>query len=62
MNLDEQVTEERQTLQTDAALELCYVSLYKIGPGKIKIAFDNVKSLHKYLRTQNLNQMCWQQM
>ena len=31
MDLDERVTEEMQRLQTDAALELCYVPLYKIG-------------------------------
>ena len=51
MDLDEQVTEEMQRLQTDAALELCYVLLYKTGPGKIKIAFNNVRSLYKHLRT-----------
>ena len=39
-----------QRLQTDAALELCYVPLYKIGPGKIKIAFNNVRSLHKHFK------------
>ena len=50
MDLDEQVTEEMQRLQTEAALELCYVPLYKIGPGKIKIAFNNVKSLHKHFK------------
>ena len=32
MDLDEQVTKE---LQTEAALELCYVPLYKIGPGNV---------------------------
>ena len=37
-------------LQTDTALELCYVPLYKIGPGKIKIAFNNVRSLHKHFK------------
>ena len=41
IDLDEQVTEEMQRLQTDAALELCYVPLYKIGSSKIKIAFNN---------------------
>ena len=51
MDLDEQVTEEMQRLQTDAALELCYVLLYKTGRGKIKIAFNNVRSLYKHLRT-----------
>ena len=50
MDLDEQFTEEMQRLQTDAALELCYVPLYKIGSGKIKIAFNNVKSLHKHFK------------
>ena len=46
MDLDEQVIEEIQRLQTDATLELCYVPFYKIGSGKIKIAFNNVRSLH----------------
>ena len=50
MDLDEQVTEEMQRLQTNAALELCYVPLYKIGSGKIKIAFNNVRSLHKHFK------------
>ena len=50
MDLDEQVTEEMQRLQTDAALELCYVPLHKIDPGKIKIAFNNVRSLHKHFK------------
>ena len=50
MGLDEQITEEMQRLQIDAALELCYVPLYKISPGKIKIAFNNVRSLHKHFK------------
>ena len=50
MDLDEQVTEEMQRLQTDAAFELCYVPLYKIGPGEIKIAFNNVRSLQKHFK------------
>ena len=50
MDLDEQVTEEMQRLQTEAALELCYVPLYKTGPGKIKIAFNNLRSLHKHFK------------
>ena len=48
IDLDEQVTERKQRLQTEAALELCYVHLYKTDPGKIKIAFNNVRSLHKH--------------
>ena len=50
MDLDEQVTEEMQRLQTEADLELCYVPLYKIDPGKIKIAFNNVRSLRKHFK------------
>ena len=50
MDLDEQVTEEVQRLQTDATLGLCYVPLYKTGPGKIKIAFNTVMSLHKHFK------------
>ena len=50
MDLDEQVTEEMQRLQNEAALKLCYVPLYKIEPGKIKIAFNNVRSLHKHFK------------
>ena len=50
IDLDEEVTEVMQRLQTDAALELCYVPLYKIGPDKIKVAFNNVRSLHKHFK------------
>ena len=50
MDSDEQVTKELQRLQTEAAYELFYVPLYKINPGKIKIAFNNVRSLHKHFR------------
>ena len=50
IDFDEQVTEQMQRLQTETALELCYFSLYKIGPGKIKIAFNNVRSLHKHFK------------
>ena len=50
MDLDEQITEEMQRLQIDATLELCYVPLSKISPGKIKIAFNNVRSLHKHFK------------
>ena len=48
MDLDEQVIIEMQRLQTEASLELCYVLLYKVDPGKIEIAFSNVRSLHKH--------------
>ena len=48
--LDERVTSEMQRLRTEAALELCYVPLYKIDPCKIKKAFNNAGSLHKHLK------------
>ena len=48
--LDERVTSEMQRLRTEAVLELCYIPLYKIDPCKIKIAFNNARSLHKHLK------------
>ena len=66
MDLDEQVTTEMHRLRTEAGLELCYVPLYKIDPGKVNnlilnhiIMLDNWTSILKIL---NMNQMCWQQM
>ena len=51
-----------QRLQTDAALELCYVPWYKIGSGKIKIAFNNVRSLHKHFKDIEFEPNVLQQM
>ena len=48
--LDERVTSEMQRLRTEAVLELCYTPLYKIDPCKIKIAFNNARSLHKHIK------------
>ena len=62
MALDDDVNVEMHRLRTEAVLELCYIPLYKTDPGKIKIAFNNARSLHKHLEMLNLNQMCWQQM
>ena len=45
MDLDEQVTTDMHRLWTEAALELCYVPLYQIDPGKVKGAFNNATSL-----------------
>ena len=50
MAIDEQVTVEMQRLQTEASLELCYVPLYKVDQGKIKIAFNNARSSHKHFK------------
>ena len=50
MALDDDVNVEMNRLRTEAALELCYVPLYKTDPGKIKIAFNNARSLHKHFR------------
>ena len=50
MAIDEQVIVEMQRLQTEASLELCYVLLHKVDPGKIKIAFNNARSLRKHFK------------
>ena len=50
MALDDDVNVEMHRLRTEAALELCYVPLYKTDPCKIKIAFNNARSLHKHFR------------
>ena len=50
MALDDDVNVEMHRLRTEAALELCYVPLYKTEAGKIKIAFNNARSLHKHFR------------
>ena len=50
MDLDERVTTEMHKLRTKAALELCYVPLYKIDPGKVKVAFNNARSLNKHFK------------
>ena len=50
MAIDNEVNIEMQRLRTEAPLELCYVPLYKIDPGKSKIAFNNARSLHKHFK------------
>ena len=50
MAFDDDVNVEMHRLRTEAALELCYVPLYKTDPGKFKIAFNNARSLHKHFR------------
>ena len=50
MALDDDVNVEMQRLRTEAALELCYVPLYRIDPGKNKIAFNNARSVHKHFK------------
>ena len=48
--LDDGVNVKMHRLCTEAVLEICYVPLYKTDPGKIKIAFNNARSLHKHVR------------
>ena len=48
IGLDEQVHVEMQRLRTQASLELSYTPLYKIDPSRIKLAFNNARSLHKH--------------
>ena len=50
IGLDEQVNVEMQRLRTEAALKLSYTPLYKIDPSKIKLAFNNARSLHKHFK------------
>ena len=48
IHLDERVTVEMQRLITQAILQLSYRPFYKIDPCKIKLAFNNARSLHKH--------------
>ena len=50
IDLDKQVTTEMHRLRTEASLELCYVPLYKVQPDKVKIAFNNARSLNKHFQ------------
>ena len=50
IGLDEQVNVEMQRLRTEASLELSYTPLYKIDPSRIKLAFNNARSLHKHFK------------
>ena len=50
IDLDKQVTTEMHRWRTEASLELCYVPLYKVQPDKIKIAFNNARSLNKHFQ------------
>ena len=50
MAVDEQVKIEMERLKTEALLEICYVPLYKVDPHKIKVAFNNTRSLHKHFK------------
>ena len=50
LDVDNDVNIEMERLRREAALELCYVPLYKIGAGKTKIAFNNARSLHKHFK------------
>ena len=50
MAVDEQGKIEMERLKTEALLEICYVPLYKVDPHKIKVAFNNARSLHKHFK------------
>ena len=50
IDLDEDVNVEMQRMRTEAPLELSYTPLYKVGPNKIKLAFNNARSLHKHYK------------
>ena len=50
IDLDKQVNTEMHRLRTEASLELCYVPLYKVQPDKVKIEFNNARSLNKHFQ------------
>ena len=50
IHLDECVTVEMQRLRTQAVLQLSYTPLYKTDPCKIKLAFNNARSLDKHFK------------
>ena len=50
MAIDNQINVEIERLRTEASLELCYIPLYKVYPGKTKITFNNARSLHKHFK------------
>ena len=50
IHLDVRVTVEMQNLRTQTVLQLSYTPLYKIDFCKIKSAFNNARSLHKYCK------------
>ena len=50
IHLDERVAVEMQRLRTQAVLQLSYTPLYKIDPCKIKLVFNNARSLHKHFK------------
>ena len=37
-------------MRKEVSLELCYGTLYKVQPDKIKIAFNNARSLNKHFQ------------
>ena len=50
ITVNDQVKIEMQRLRSEGPLELCYIPLYKIDPCKIKIAFNNARSLHMHFK------------
>ena len=62
MALDDNVNVEMHRLRSEAALELCYVPLYKTDLAKSKLHSTMQDPCINILEMLNLNQMCWQQM
>ncbi|XP_062615034.1 uncharacterized protein LOC134276764 [Saccostrea cucullata] len=48
LTVDEKVVEEMKRMRKDAPIKLCYLPLYKIEQKKLKIMFNNARSLHKH--------------
>ncbi|XP_062609477.1 uncharacterized protein LOC134271261, partial [Saccostrea cucullata] len=48
LTVDEKVVEEMERMRKEAPLKLCYIPLYKTEQNKLKIMFNNARSLHKH--------------
>lgn len=48
LTVDKKVVEEMERMRKEAPLKLCYLPLYKTEQNKLKIMFNNARSLHKH--------------
>ncbi|XP_062584589.1 uncharacterized protein LOC134246276, partial [Saccostrea cucullata] len=48
LTVDDKVVEEMERMRKEAPLKLCYLPLYKTEQNKLKIMFNNARSLHKH--------------
>ncbi|XP_062614811.1 uncharacterized protein LOC134276593 [Saccostrea cucullata] len=48
LSMDEQVVDEMERMKKEVPLQLCYVPIYQVDLHRLKIAFNNCRSLHKH--------------